>query len=462
MLYKIEVDGLFGVFNHSVSFKEGGITIMLGENGLGKTVILKLIKYFFDHNFIEFGKFEFSEIRFYFSGSLSLTVVKLFTDDDCIIKFELFKNDTAIEDYSFSLEVHSNSRRTRAYKKSSSQLGLFYPEDAFYERELEEELYRFLPQHIRREGPNLWYDIRAGYMFDSRELVNKYKNHMPRAFRDHILSFNTDIPEWLINITGPVNAKLVETQRLLISLEEDKYRNTVLKFSAQLVETIKTRRSIATDLASKLDRTYTNRLIEKFSVDAQLSDLRLEDGIASLQSKREFLNDVGLLDIDEEYIQPINNTIFDKPELRGVLQIYIEDSTQKLSVYNDLGEKINVFLGIINKRFKNKKLSINKNTGLVFTSKVNNQDIPLSGLSSGEQHLIVLFFELVFNTDAQSMLLIDEPEISLHITWQKEFIQDLRDVIKLNNLNVIIATHSPDIIGSFWNLTTSLSDNNDI
>lgn len=47
------------------------------------------------------------------------------------------------------------------------------------------------------------------------------------------------------------------------------------------------------------------------------------------------------------------------------------------------------------------------------------------------------------------MILIDEPELSLHIAWQKDFIEDLSNIIKNKKINVIIATHSPYITGKY-------------
>jgi predicted ATP-dependent endonuclease of OLD family len=42
--------------------------------------------------------------------------------------------------------------------------------------------------------------------------------------------------------------------------------------------------------------------------------------------------------------------------------------------------------------------------------------------------------------------LIDEPEISLHVAWQKEFLKDLQEIIKIQNMPVVIATHSPRLL----------------
>jgi predicted ATPase len=42
--------------------------------------------------------------------------------------------------------------------------------------------------------------------------------------------------------------------------------------------------------------------------------------------------------------------------------------------------------------------------------------------------------------------LIDEPETSMHVAWQIEFIRDLKKITKIKPLSFIVATHSPDII----------------
>jgi len=70
----------------------------------------------------------------------------------------------------------------------------------------------------------------------------------------------------------------------------------------------------------------------------------------------------------------------------------------------------------------------------------------------------VLLYELIFNTDPNTLVLIDEPEISLHVTWQKEFINDLIEIIELQKIQVITATHSPQIVNGRWDLTYNLAD----
>ena len=69
-----------------------------------------------------------------------------------------------------------------------------------------------------------------------------------------------------------------------------------------------------------------------------------------------------------------------------------------------------------------------------------------------------MFYKLIFEAPNQSLLLIDEPEISLHIVWQKIFMNDLQKVVDLKNLNVIVATHSPQIINNYWDNQIDLGE----
>ncbi|NJN78309.1 MAG: ATP-binding protein [Saprospiraceae bacterium] len=80
----------------------------------------------------------------------------------------------------------------------------------------------------------------------------------------------------------------------------------------------------------------------------------------------------------------------------------------------------------------------------------------LNQLSTGEQHAIIMFYALLFEVPNESLILIDEPENSLHIEWQMEFLNDMKDIIDLRGFDVLIATHSPSIINGEWDLTVSL------
>jgi predicted ATP-dependent endonuclease of OLD family len=62
----------------------------------------------------------------------------------------------------------------------------------------------------------------------------------------------------------------------------------------------------------------------------------------------------------------------------------------------------------------------------------------------------VLAYDLLFNVKPDALVLIDEPEISLHVAWQQQFLNDIARIAEVASLRFIIATHSPQIIHKWW------------
>lgn len=457
MISKIEVKELFGVFNHEIPLNDQGITLVLGQNGLGKTIILKLVKSFFESNFLELRDNIFKELRLTFLDNTVLSIKRGTEKNNHSLLFEHLTGKKKNPTYEFNATgKHKASRYGR--ERDFYMDEFIYRNRKDYNRLHNDEIgfliERFSPIRVERIGVDQWVSHHENTMYTTNDLISTFEDYFPHEIRE---KFGKGIPSWLSELAKSVKIKLIETQRLLTPFEEGKYRSAVTNYSNQLVQNIKDKRSESTDLGSNLDRTYPTRVIEEIAKGTLITNEFIQESFVALQKKRALLNDVGLLDTEEGDLQVDINQAFDQKILKEVLRVYIEDSNKKLAIYDDLSLRIKLLLDIINKRFTYKKLSIDKNKGFVFTSGINKKEIPLSGLSSGEQHELVLYYELLFNTQKNSLLLIDEPEISLHISWQKQFINDLTSVTTLNNLSVIIATHSPDIIGNNWPLCVQLN-----
>jgi predicted ATP-binding protein involved in virulence len=140
---------------------------------------------------------------------------------------------------------------------------------------------------------------------------------------------------------------------------------------------------------------------------------------------------------------------------RDAVAAYVADAENKLAVFDDMAAKIELLTGIINDLFLYKRMHIDREKGYVFTSHIR-QEIHPGDLSSGEQHQLVLLYELLFQTKPGSLVLIDEPEISLHVAWQERFLDDLMRMAKLSKFDVLVATHSAEIIGEYWDLAVGL------
>lgn len=94
-------------------------------------------------------------------------------------------------------------------------------------------------------------------------------------------------------------------------------------------------------------------------------------------------------------------------------------------------------------RFK----GIDENKQLVFVD-LNGQEFGVEGLSGGEQQILSKVFPLFTDSMKGHVILIDEPEDSLHPSWQTRLIPILRRCAQINDCQFILATHSPQIISS--------------
>jgi len=73
-------------------------------------------------------------------------------------------------------------------------------------------------------------------------------------------------------------------------------------------------------------------------------------------------------------------------------------------------------------------------------------DLLPENLSTGEQNVAQLLYSVIFCvTDKPAIILIDEPEISLHIVWQYSLLNVVEAINHNKNVQVIVATHSPYI-----------------
>ncbi|WP_183085055.1 AAA family ATPase [Trinickia fusca] len=75
------------------------------------------------------------------------------------------------------------------------------------------------------------------------------------------------------------------------------------------------------------------------------------------------------------------------------------------------------------------------------------QTIDFGALSTGEQNRALTFAKVLSVAEEGALILIDEPEISLHLHWQMDFHRSLKGLLEgLKRIHVVVATHSPVII----------------
>jgi predicted ATP-binding protein involved in virulence len=448
-LESLSIRKLFGQFDYDIPLvNQDGIVILTGPNGYGKTTTLNIIYNFFRMDFYFFRKLIFEELDFYFSGNMKINLSKGIkrrdvqtlvgqretaqNQSDSDINLTLYLGDKALESFSFNSDIEN---------KFIQELKKLY--------------------HLDRVSPYIFKDLNTGALIEIEYFVQQIPEKpleiISRCYRED---------EWttIFILLLTTEVYLIKEQRLLkpVSISEqlsqlfeqlNRLRNIkpavsyiIQDYASDLKDLIEQSQTEAFQESQELDSSFPNRLMQ---AKKGLSEDDFNKRFKGLVEKQKRLQQFGITVSNAEAIEYST----DKAD---VLAVWLDDSEKKAALFDDLLESINLFITILgNKQLNNKTIKISGIFGLSVTT-LEGKSINLALLSSGEQQEIVLLYELLFRAKPGALVLIDEPEISLHVMWQKEFVKDLLKIAKLKKISFCLATHSPQIVNGRWDLTTDL------
>lgn len=430
ILKKLIIEGLFGHFNHDVRFKDGNITIITAPNGYGKTICLKVVDAIFNK-------------KLAFLCDLQFSLIELHTSEGVLsIRKDIEEKPLTI------LLGHSSVAESHEYHKE-------------YEfSKIKKHSISFIDDHVpflHRVGAREWMDHRTDEVLSFEEVVESYSEYLPDELTTR------SYPDWYDKFSNSLSAHFIQDQRLIQRKvhhqrgRKTSFTDTIEKFADELSELIKQSGFRSSHASQQLDSTFPERLLRNDESFVAMDTESLKEELQKLQARRNDLSSFNLLS-SAQHLPALHVLDEIKDEDTKVLTLYVQDTKEKLASYDGIYRKIELFSRILNnKRLSFKKVRISADEGFHFTTK-NGKPLKLTQLSSGEQHQVVLLYELIFKTEKNVLVLIDEPEISLHVAWQKEFLKDLKEIINIQDMPVVIATHSPQIIDGNWDLTIDLEE----
>jgi len=170
-----------------------------------------------------------------------------------------------------------------------------------------------------------------------------------------------------------------------------------------------------------------------------------------IKDKRKISKDRNQLDVElQELIDGnVNESNFVKLDSKLNSEIIKAYEQADNNVAQKKKEIIPHFLRLINSFFreteKQIKFTEDKN---IFIQSHNNNRLKINQLSAGEKQLLIILFTIFLQEQKPYIVLLDEPEISLHLSWQEKLIDT---ILAINpNCQLLIATHSPSIFGMGW------------
>jgi ABC-type transport system involved in cytochrome c biogenesis ATPase subunit len=420
------IRGLLGRGTLAIDLEPGGVSILTGANGTGKSTVLRTIDRFARGAWDGLSGLPFDSISLKFTRGPVIRVDK--TKDGLIFT-----------------RRKEQWRYRRARKQSYKWYGggaVREPSQVMIPAITLEDYESLKPASAWLEQPTAHEHTLPTYLFPAGD--------------------NEPQPTWLTAAVDDLTILFITDQRLVIqdrahdrvdtSASKESVRVAVAEYASDLQRRLE--RAVGTygDRAQELDRAFPTAVLRAMRKKKPPSERRTFEALHALDNKREELERVGLVRAEES--PPELQSSLDPREI-AVISAYADTALAKYAVLDHILGQVRAFTDFLNARYSGKQIHIDREQGFVMTLSDGGALAP-SDLSSGEQQLLVLAYQIIFLAARGTVVLIDEPELSLHVNWQSTLVDDLMAMASPNHLSFILATHSPTLIGGRRGLRRSL------
>ena len=445
IIHSAEFKNLHGHLSLALEFRSD-VNVLIGINGTGKTSVLNAMAWILSPTSMQNGfpsaywlsEFEFDEIKLTYSISNSTghqTVWAQRFEDHIAISLSNIDNSI---DNKFVIPVIPPPRTP--FRGRSK----YVERDSYVERNsesIEREVTR------QRDNPVLKHldELQAPlYLPLNRRWMEEWAGPPSRRYRARPVQILTGIP---VTEILTLAERAYRSEQAKIAQLNDKLRSDMLVMlfdagqqpfigSVPSVEEVTARRAEIVDMLDSLDLDDVKALSEQYF--GRLKEIATKLGGQELP--KDFQTG---LHADAWWMWITEGASFAVriEQLMHLIEDYQKEREQ-------ISRRSTSFLQSINDFLHGKKM--------VFSAEAELK-VELPGerlveghhLSSGEMQLLILFAFLYFQTNqAQQpfVVLVDEPELSLHVAWQHRYVDSVREASP--NGQFIIATHSPEITGS--------------
>lgn len=420
IIKSFRVEGLFGTNNVDIIFDENK-KILIGENGLGKTQILNLLYYTLTRNFMRLNDFNFEKLIIVFENDKKNTVeIKKEEIQKTIDKlYKAPEIKEFIKEFGYS-QFEFLSRKFSQKKRNSYELERMLETNSKYRKYPIHRLFRYFEDFEKEFKFNpvfKEFDIKIKNALGQSEIM--YFPTYRRVEEDlHNLGYNDD--EFLEEESTLIQFGMDDVQRKFTLLEnkiDNLLKNGISNFTKDLLKIITSNNSkVDSDIFDKINDTDLEII---FSRIGSTLDVVTQEAVKKSVQSKEFPNDASAL------------------LLQKLVELYDEQKP--------LDKAIKIFRDICNKYLINKEIFYDESGIKIYVkSKITDDKINLKDLSSGEKQIISIFSKVYLSSEEKRfVVLFDEPELSLSMTWQKELLPDIVNSDKCDFL--LAVTHSPFI-----------------
>lgn len=393
ILNKLYVKGLFGTFDYNiVRQQDSNLIILTGPNGFGKSTLLHSIVSVFQYSLSYFLTFPFK-----------------------VMRFEMTKGEKKI-----FLEMHQTQSRQQNVEgdillaNNVESLSILLDVDG----ERSEQTRTML------EVESMLGDFGYSKYLDEWK-KGDYRYSLAQVYENEYMLEGMLFDQIQI-------ADVISEEHVVYKKDDRKedYGNTLSKMK---------------DLMSGSRERFSKVVTDNFAELIQAGYIGLDSSEKELPKLKNIVQRIKKYNLCSVDLTAIPNveTVF------GVLGPQIDELEKEIIIPLQQYEK-----AIADKQFENKHMVID-NEGIRFNTNDGDELIDTGSLSSGEKQVVALYYDLFFEKSV-SMIIIDEPETSWHVSWQVDFLEEMKELASFKDCQVFVATHSPYIINKCSNLVTDL------
>ena len=415
-LENFKIINLYGFRTINIEFADNKL-ILVGENGTGKTTVANLIYYFLTRQWDRMADYNFDSVELTIGQDHSKRTETYVVEKPDVVAF----NETAMQEriqFDYDTKTRWYTRHGQALRTiklhSTSNL-----DDVVNRTKKLDDLGENLSKAITPQIVSL-----PTYRRIEKELEDILHDPYKEELRQ------------ILRRRGPTDRK-------------EKHYMELVEFGMQDVEDtmkLEMSRLTKTNRINDLSGLFLNDVIQQAFQDLDASDLfslseketdevlrRVRDQLFSEADKKKLKNTIERLKDRKD----IKDT--DKVTLQVLVRLL------ELHKFQNVNESSFVeFVKICNMYLRDKDLSFD-NTDFSYEIRTKDPDNPkkieLSMLSSGEKQIVSLFSHMYLSEKQRFLVMIDEPELSLSVPWQRKFLPDIMNTGKCDGL--IAVTHSP-------------------
>lgn len=457
MIKKISINGLYGKPNFSFTIQDN-LTLLTGDNGSGKTTILNIVYNILISEYTNLFKFKFEALKIVFEDNpIQLTFIEVIRKKSFIeIKYQFLEKEHL-------LKVEKSQEVNRYSIKYLSKEEIIDDSDDEYDGFWGPLNYDF--EDFLERNPELKFvnEIKNSILYfpTFRRIDSDLKNIYESTSYGFEKDLNFDLDEDRI-VMGIDNNE--------IKTLFDSYSNVIRKFNSEGLD----------ELLKEFIKTFIGSIYK--DKNEYKSKLNIKDYDTAANNLLELIDKLGIAeDLSNEEIKKYflkQNEVIKKSnqELKKMELMKLENRKNELNI-SEMADGFKLLIGMIQSLESNMVLFqlislygdhlneqekllepiryLKKGFELFFKGKVNiifdekNYGLYLSEdfdiLSTGEKQMISLlsFIGLMTKNNVfQPLVIIDEPELSLHISWQKKLLPFL---MEKGDRKFLITTHSPYI-----------------